>query len=102
MTAKLKTHTLGCKVNQYETQYLREGLLGIGYTQAEESEPTKVLAIFAHPDDELFVAPALARAAREGEEVTYVYATSGDQGPGGAARVRGPGDDQAPRQDGVA
>lgn len=31
---KLKTYTLGCKVNQYETEYLREGLLGIGYEDA--------------------------------------------------------------------
>ncbi len=38
MTAKLKTHTLGCKVNQYETQYLREGLLGIGYQDAADGE----------------------------------------------------------------
>lgn len=45
MTAKLKTHTLGCKVNQYETQYLREGLLGIGYTQAEESEPADLCIV---------------------------------------------------------
>ncbi|QDU58450.1 tRNA (N(6)-L-threonylcarbamoyladenosine(37)-C(2))-methylthiotransferase MtaB [Aeoliella mucimassa] len=35
---KLKTHTLGCKVNQYETEYLREGLQSIGYTDAEGSE----------------------------------------------------------------
>jgi threonylcarbamoyladenosine tRNA methylthiotransferase MtaB len=28
---KLKTITLGCKVNQYETEYVREGLLGIGF-----------------------------------------------------------------------
>ena len=38
MTAKLKTHTLGCKVNQYETQFIREGLLGIGYSDAGSSE----------------------------------------------------------------
>ncbi len=31
---KLKTVTLGCKVNQYETEFLREGLLGIGYQDA--------------------------------------------------------------------
>jgi len=31
---KLKTITLGCKVNQYETEFLREGLLGIGYEDA--------------------------------------------------------------------
>jgi threonylcarbamoyladenosine tRNA methylthiotransferase MtaB len=36
--AKLRTITLGCKVNQYETQYVREGLLGIGYGEAEPGE----------------------------------------------------------------
>ncbi|MAT68105.1 MAG: tRNA (N(6)-L-threonylcarbamoyladenosine(37)-C(2))-methylthiotransferase MtaB [Planctomycetaceae bacterium] len=35
---KLKTVTLGCKVNQYETEYLREGLLGIGYRDAQDAE----------------------------------------------------------------
>jgi len=34
----LRTATLGCKVNQYETQYLREGLVGIGYRDAEATE----------------------------------------------------------------
>jgi threonylcarbamoyladenosine tRNA methylthiotransferase MtaB len=34
MTATLRTVTLGCKVNQYETQYVREGLLSIGYLDA--------------------------------------------------------------------
>jgi threonylcarbamoyladenosine tRNA methylthiotransferase MtaB len=38
VTAKLKTETLGCKVNQYETQLVREGLLGIGYQEADRSE----------------------------------------------------------------
>ena len=35
---KLRTVTLGCKVNQYETQFVREGLLGIGYEDAAEEE----------------------------------------------------------------
>jgi len=35
----LKTHTLGCKVNQYETEYLRGVLLSLGYTDAAENEP---------------------------------------------------------------
>ncbi|MEK6247881.1 MAG: tRNA (N(6)-L-threonylcarbamoyladenosine(37)-C(2))-methylthiotransferase MtaB [Planctomycetales bacterium] len=35
---RLKTVTLGCKVNQYETEYLREGLLGIGYVDAGSEE----------------------------------------------------------------
>ncbi len=38
MSAILKTITLGCKVNQYETEFVREGLLGIGYRDAVESE----------------------------------------------------------------
>jgi len=31
-----KTITLGCKVNQYETQYVREGLESIGYRHVDE------------------------------------------------------------------
>ena len=38
MAAKLKTITLGCKVNQYETQYVREGLLSVGYQDAGDNE----------------------------------------------------------------
>ncbi|MEO1045433.1 MAG: PIG-L family deacetylase [Pseudomonadota bacterium] len=42
------------------------------------TEADTVLAIFAHPDDELIVAPALARLARQGAEVHILYATRGD------------------------
>ena len=35
----LKTITLGCKVNQYETEYLRQGFLQLGYRDAEEDAP---------------------------------------------------------------
>ncbi|MCK0129522.1 PIG-L family deacetylase [Erythrobacter sp. F6033] len=45
-------------------------------------EIPSVLAVFAHPDDEIMFAPVLSRIAREGGEVTVVYATSGDAGPG--------------------
>lgn len=38
MPAKLKTVTLGCKVNQYETEYVREGLTKIGFTDAVAGE----------------------------------------------------------------
>lgn len=41
-----------------------------------------VLVIVSHPDDELTLAPVLARIARERGEVTLVFATSGDAGPG--------------------
>ncbi|MDG2015033.1 MAG: tRNA (N(6)-L-threonylcarbamoyladenosine(37)-C(2))-methylthiotransferase MtaB, partial [Pirellulaceae bacterium] len=45
MSAKLKTHTLGCKVNQYETQFLREGLLGIGYQDAGDDEQADLCVV---------------------------------------------------------
>ncbi len=38
MPPKLKTITLGCKVNQYETEFLRQGLIGIGYEDAARDE----------------------------------------------------------------
>ena len=38
MSAKLKTVTLGCKVNQYETEFIREGLARIGYEDAQQDE----------------------------------------------------------------
>jgi threonylcarbamoyladenosine tRNA methylthiotransferase MtaB len=34
----LKTITLGCKVNQYETEYVRQGLARLGYREADEGE----------------------------------------------------------------
>ena len=42
---KLKTVTLGCKVNQYETEFLREGLLGIGYTDAEAGQAADLCVV---------------------------------------------------------
>lgn len=45
MTATLRTVTLGCKVNQYETQLVREGLLGIGYRDAGEREPADLCLV---------------------------------------------------------
>jgi threonylcarbamoyladenosine tRNA methylthiotransferase MtaB len=38
MSAILKTWTLGCKVNQYETEYLRQALAQIGYRAAAAGE----------------------------------------------------------------
>lgn len=49
---------------------------------ASVEEQRRILAVFAHPDDEVVVAPVLARLAREGASVSVVYATSGDQGTG--------------------
>lgn len=47
-----------------------------------DPEPPLVVAVLAHPDDELFMAPALAALAREGHFVRIVHATPGDAGPG--------------------
>lgn len=61
----------------------------------EESDPAparaepNALVIFAHPDDELTIAPLLARITRSGGQVTIVYATSGDQGPGVSGMEKG-------------
>jgi threonylcarbamoyladenosine tRNA methylthiotransferase MtaB len=42
---KLRTATLGCKVNQYETEYVREGLLGIGYQDAVDDEAAELCIV---------------------------------------------------------
>jgi threonylcarbamoyladenosine tRNA methylthiotransferase MtaB len=42
---KLRTVTLGCKVNQYETEFVREGLLSVGYEDAEENEPAELCVV---------------------------------------------------------
>ncbi len=44
MSAKLKTTTLGCKVNQYETEFVREGLRTIGYVDAGD-EPADLCVV---------------------------------------------------------
>ena len=42
---KLKTVTLGCRVNQYETEFVREGLLGIGFQDAVGVEPADLCVV---------------------------------------------------------
>ena len=44
-----------------------------------------LVALFAHPDDEVAVAPLLARYAREGVQVYEVYVTGGEAGTGPGA-----------------
>ncbi len=41
----LKTLTLGCKVNQYETEFLRQGLLRLGYREAAHGEPAELCIV---------------------------------------------------------
>ncbi len=47
----------------------------------QEQGVTRVMGIFAHPDDpEFFCGGSFARWAAEGAEITFVLATSGDKG----------------------
>lgn len=48
-----------------------------------------IVAVFAHPDDETIVAPALARAARDGAKVYLVVATDGRKGVSRHAGIPG-------------
>jgi len=43
--AKLKTVTLGCKVNQYETELVREALRGIGFEDAGDGETADLCVV---------------------------------------------------------
>ncbi len=45
MPAFVKTVTLGCKVNQYETQFIREGLIQLGYQQASEDDVAELCIV---------------------------------------------------------
>ena len=45
MPALLKTVTLGCKVNQYETQFVREGLMQLGYQQAGDGDEAELCVV---------------------------------------------------------
>jgi LmbE family N-acetylglucosaminyl deacetylase len=57
-------------------------LLTLGLVTAAHAQDSNrtLMAIFAHPDDEVFVAPLLARYARNGHDVYLVIATDGQKG----------------------
>ena len=38
--------TLGCKVNQYESQAMREAMLKHGYTLTNDKEKADIMAVF--------------------------------------------------------
>ena len=44
-TSTLRTITCGCKVNQYETEYVRQGLLDVGYRDAMDGEPAELCIV---------------------------------------------------------
>ena len=41
----LKTVTLGCKVNQYETEYVRQALARLGYREAVDGQPADLCIV---------------------------------------------------------
>lgn len=43
--ATIRTVTLGCKVNQYETEFVRQSLVGIGYRDAAEGESADLCVV---------------------------------------------------------
>ena len=45
MPATLKTTTLGCKVNQYETEFVREGLHRAGFRDARDDETANLCVV---------------------------------------------------------
>ncbi len=54
-----------------------------------DMEPPLVVAVLAHPDDELPMSAALAALARQGSFVRIVHATPGDAGPGFSGLPKG-------------
>ncbi|MEM9586139.1 MAG: tRNA (N(6)-L-threonylcarbamoyladenosine(37)-C(2))-methylthiotransferase MtaB [Planctomycetota bacterium] len=45
MSAKLRVATLGCKVNQYETELVRQGLQNIGYQDCDDQSSADVCLV---------------------------------------------------------
>ncbi len=43
--ATLKTLTLGCKVNQYETEFVRQALVAAGWSEAGDDEPAELCVV---------------------------------------------------------
>ncbi|MGQ9575042.1 MAG: tRNA (N(6)-L-threonylcarbamoyladenosine(37)-C(2))-methylthiotransferase MtaB [Thermoguttaceae bacterium] len=44
-TSRFLVRTLGCRVNQYETEYVRHGLLRAGYQEAGQGEPADLCVV---------------------------------------------------------
>lgn len=61
-----------------------------GPGEAGAASKHTLLAVFAHPDDEITVAPMLARYAAEGHDVYLVTATSGQAGDANTDIPAGP------------
>jgi len=67
-------------------------LLALGCASTNVAKPARtLLAVFAHPDDEVFVGPLLSHYARQGVRVQLAIVTDGAKGgPTGAGSPVGP------------
>ena len=45
MSATLRVQTLGCKVNQYETEFVRQALVDVGYRDAEDDRAADLCVV---------------------------------------------------------
>lgn len=83
------------KISALSIGFVYLALVGPALAQEPKDQGTPraplppLLVILAHPDDEITIAPALARIARIGRDVRIVFATSGDAGPGESGLERG-------------
>ena len=59
------------------------------FASGMQAQQRVMLAVFAHPDDETFVGPVLARYAREGVKVYLAIATEGEKGVNEHAHIPG-------------
>jgi threonylcarbamoyladenosine tRNA methylthiotransferase MtaB len=82
MPATLKTVTLGCKVNQYETELVREGFARIGYQDAGEGQEADLCVVntcTVTSEGDAKSRQAIRRLARENPQARIVvmgcYAT---------------------------
>src|SRR5262245_60522651 len=86
MTATLKTLTLGCKVNQYETELVREGFLRASFRDASDGEPADLCVVntcTVTAEGDSKSRQAIRRLARENPDARIVvmgcYATRAPQ-----------------------
>lgn len=93
MGGLLRTVTLGCKVNQYETQLVREGLLSAGFEDAPAGEPASLCVVntcTVTAEGDAKSRQAIRRLHRENPDARIVvmgcYAT---RAPGEVSRLPG-------------
>ena len=79
MTAATLALSVGCASRSAE----------IETAEAELSFPAVIVAVFAHPDDEIVAGPALSRYAWEGHQVHLIHLTSGQIGDANTDIPRG-------------